>query len=89
MKALGFLLPFALAACATKTAVVEDAPKPAPKPPSEEAAEAHPDPLPAPDEDLGLLVPRNLTTMPDERDMRPTVDPAEGRSVIANPPSGD
>lgn len=61
-------------------------PRPAP-PASPQPAETSPtQPGPSGD-DLGLLEPSSLTEMPDEREMRPTVEPADDRPVIATPPT--
>lgn len=38
---------------------------------------------------IGLLEPKELTNLPDERDMRPTGGNRDSGPVIANPPSGD
>ncbi len=91
MKPALFFLPLVLVACASKEAVVEE-PAPAPTP-SEEITpavvdEAPQEPLPAPGEDLGLLEPEELTAMPEDRDMRPTVNPGEANPIIATPPAG-
>jgi len=47
-------------------------------------------PLPIPAGDnLGLLDPKGLSSLPDEQDMRPTGGNRDSGPVIANPPSGD
>ncbi|GAA5482994.1 hypothetical protein [Haloferula sargassicola] len=92
MKAAALFLPLVLAACAAKDAVVEE--EPAPAPPQETKVEPQPepiaqeDPLPSPGEDLGLLEPKELTAMPEDRDLRPTVDPGQAKPIIAAPPAG-
>ena len=39
----------------------------------------------------GLLDPSRLSAMPSDRDMKPTVDPADGNksTIIANPPGAE
>ena len=89
---LGALAIFSilLASCATKPEEATAAPAPpATATPSsaEAAAEAAPSAAPAA-EDLGLLEPQNLLTLPSDQDMKPTVEPKRegGSAVIATPP---
>ena len=42
-----------------------------------------------PGDNLGLLDPKGLSTLPDEQDMRPTGGNRDSGPVIANPPSGE
>ena len=51
---------------------------------------AHSTPMPRPAGDnLGLLDPKGLSSLPEEQDMRPTGGNRDSGPVIANPPSGD
>ncbi len=97
MKPLLFLTPLLLASCAPRAVLLLDAgsqPSPAEKP-AESVATAPTTTAPSPqlperrDDDLGLLEPRSIAEIPDEREMRPTVDPDEKPAVIATPPSSE
>lgn len=91
MKLLLFLTPLVFVACAPRAILLAEAKEgPVAREPSAPAAsepEADEDTQPGrPADDLGLLEPRSLSNVPDEREMRPTVDPDEKPAVIATPP---
>ena len=86
MKLVFLISPILLifASCAPKATIVEEAPTPKPK--EEKATETTDLKLP-PKDNLGLLDPPRLTTMPTQKDMKPTIKANnEGSStVIATP----
>ena len=92
MKPFLLLLTLLVAACAPRAILLREAKATAPRQkPTEEATvsatDNTPDPLPErPGDNLGLLEPSNLTQIPDEREMRPTVDPDDDPPVIGTPP---
>lgn len=80
-----------LASCATKPEEAAAAPTP-PAASTKPADEAPPEAAvaePQAPEDLGLLEPQNLLTLPSDQDMKPTVEPKRegGSALIATPPS--
>ena len=89
MKPILFLLALSFAACAPKAILVEEAPnKPAASGRAENTAATEPAAdLPAAGDELGLLDPKDLTRLPSTQDMRPTVETAATKPVIAAPPS--
>ncbi len=91
MKPCLFLLPLLLVACAPRAILLREAKTTAPQEGPMEATATNPvaseEPLPQRSGDnLGLLEPSNLTQIPDEREMRPTVDPDDEPPVIGTPP---
>lgn len=95
MRSVALLCPLLLVACAPRAILLVDAGQSG----SAATAATHStqqesQPIEAPaaapgDDEIGLLEPRTLARMPEERDMRPTVDPEEERPVIANPPTSE
>ncbi|MFM2241416.1 MAG: hypothetical protein RLZ97_271 [Verrucomicrobiota bacterium] len=89
MKPTIFLLSIAFVACAPKAVLVEEAPS-TPSSSVEDTSKpedtaALPDSGPA--DNLGLLDPKDLTRLPSSQEMRPTVDTASTKPVMAAPPS--
>lgn len=97
MKPLLFLSPLIFAACAPRAILLLDAGATAPGPQSRQVAAADPappavEPTPVRRTDgdgLGLLEPKDLARMPEEQEMRPTVNPDDDRPVIATPPANE
>ena len=92
MKLLLLLTPLLLVACAPRAILLREAKATAPRDNQKEQSVAS---TPTPDsgnlpqrsgDNLGLLEPGNLTQIPDEREMRPTVDPDDKPPVIGTPP---
>lgn len=96
MKPILLLSPLLLVACAPRAILLLDAgamPQQTDAPRSV-ASNPRSAPVSTPrwenrDDDIGLMEPSTLTQMPDEREMRPTVDPEEKPAVIATPPSSE
>ena len=92
MKLLLLLTPLLLMACAPQAILLREAQATAPQNTQKEESvtstpETDPGDLPPRTGDnLGLLEPSNLTQVPDEREMRPTVDPDDKPPVIGTPP---
>lgn len=92
MKPLLLLTPLLLVACAPRAILLREAKATAPQNTQKEESVAStptPDPGSLPqrtNDNLGLLEPSNLTQIPDEREMRPTVDPDDKPPVIGTPP---
>ncbi|WP_338684756.1 hypothetical protein [Haloferula helveola] len=96
MKPAIYLLPLLFAACAPKAIVLREATATGPAEKAERSVAGNsvnagsvPDERLPSDGDggLGLLDPSGLTKMPEDREMKPTVDTGEERPVIANPPT--
>ena len=95
MKILLLLTPLLFVACAPRAILLVDAgPGGARKQTSGSVASnssstAVPTPPARRGDELGLLEPRSIADIPDEREMRPTVDPDEKPAVIATPPTSE
>lgn len=92
MKPVLLLTPLLLVACAPRAILLREAKATGPRDSQQEEAIASapaPDPESPPErsgDNLGLLEPRTLTQIPDEHEMRPTVDPDDEPPVIGTPP---
>jgi hypothetical protein len=92
MRPVTLLCPLLLAACTPQAILLVDGgdlPRRKPTGPSTPVMVEEPPATQPAGAAIGLLEPRTLTQMPEERDMRPTVDPQDPRPVIGTPPPNE